>query len=422
MSADPVHFTRRDGLRFGALSLLTGAFAGPRNLLAATALAPARADAAIVVWLDGGASHLDTFDPKPEAPSEYRGEYESIASSLDGVRICEHLPRLAKALDKFALLRTLSSREGNHDRGSHHYMTGYKPSPAVTYPSIGSVMAKQVGLGESGVPSYVSLDQRPQFAGAGYLGARFDPFTTSTVPGGGDDRASVSLARLERRRQLRERLGGGDGLPDDLPLDSFYDQAFDLLTSETARSVFEIEREPAAVLDAYGRFPLGRACLTARRLVEAGSRFVTVHHPGWDTHVDNFRRLTFGYPGPLPSLDQALTALVTDLESRGRLERTLVLCLGEFGRTPKINASAGRDHWPRANCALLAGGGVRTGQVIGATDARGELPIERPVDPGELVSTVYHLLGMDRSAMYTTADGRRVRVLDPSLRPIEELL
>jgi hypothetical protein len=301
-------------------------------------------------------------------------------------------------------------------------MTGYHPSPAVVYPALGAVAARQLGLGADGVPTYVSLLGAPGSSGAGYLGPRFDPYVTGVGASRGQGAAGLSDERLLRRRAMRRLVSEAGPSPEPSATDSFFDQAFDLVASESARAAFDLERESQALRDRYGHFPLGEACLTARRLVEAGSRVVTVTHKGWDTHEDGFRRLISGYPGPLPELDQALSALVEDLGQRGGLERTLVLCLGEFGRTPKINAKAGRDHWPRANSVLVAGGGARTGQVIGATDARGELPVARPIEPGELLATVYHLLGLDSSATYRTADGRELRVLEQGLRPIQELL
>ena len=420
MSADQL--TRRDALRLGALSAMAFSLRASPALAAALARPRGRADACIVIWLDGGPSHIDTFDPKPEAQAEIRGEFGAIDTSLDGVRICEHLPQIASRLHRTALVRSLTSLEGNHDRGSHHYLTGFHPSPSLVYPSMGSVLAREVGEGSGGVPTYVALGKQPQYGGAGYLGRRFDPYESQVGQSKGGALAELGRERLLRRRALRERLGEIHGGAPDPDLESFYDQAFDLLTSPKALAAFDVDAEPESSRARFGRIPLGDACLTARRLVEAGSRFVTVRHDGWDTHENNFYRLTFGYPGPLPSIDLAFSALLDDLDERGLLERTMVVMMGEFGRTPKVNAKAGRDHWPRANWSLLAGGGLRTGQAIGATDARGELPIERPLAPERLVATIYHQLGVSMATTYRTPDGRPIRVLPEAVEPIMELL
>ncbi|QDU67902.1 DUF1501 domain-containing protein [Engelhardtia mirabilis] len=428
MSADrSANLARRDLLRLGAFAGL-GLGASPLmpSALAHAALGAAssarRADACILIWLDGGPSHLDTFDPKPEAPAEYRGEFGAIDTSLDGVRICEHLPRTAKMMDQVALIRTLTSAEGNHDRGSHHYMTGFRPSPALVYPSMGSVLARQRGVGDAGVPTYVTLGRTPQYGGAGYLDRKYDPYETAVGAARDVSTEGLSIERMERRRALRERVQAAQGGSGDSTLDSFYGQAFDLLTSPVARNAFDLSLEPEASRSRFGGTGLSDACLTARRLVEAGSRFVTVYNGGWDMHDDVFQRLTFGYPGPLPTLDLAYPALIADLAERGMLERTLVVLMGEFGRTPKINAKGGRDHWPRSSFCVMAGGGIRTGQALGRTDARGELPAERPVTPEELIATIYDRLGVQTSATYQTADGRRLQVLPDHVRPIGELL
>jgi hypothetical protein len=353
----------------------------------------------------GGPSHIDTFDLKPEAPVEYRGDFRPIDTSLDGCRISEPLPRIAKIMKKLALVRSLTSLEGNHDRASHLYWTGHHPSPALVYPSMGSVAAREFGIGGA-LPSFVAIPSLPEYTGAGYLGVKYDPFTTGAKPEFG---LGISEERLQRRKELLAEVDRFHrGIED--PRESFYRQAFDLLTSSEAKRAFDLEREEPKVKERYGPHLLGRSCLLARRLVEAGAKFVTVNDQGWDTHQDNFRRLRDGFPGKLPGLDQAFSALVEDLDSRGLLKKTLVILMGEFGRTPKINSNAGRDHWPRANSAVLAGGGIRPGQVVGSTDATGELPADRPVEPEDLVATAYALLGIDPRKEYH-AGSRPIRVL-----------
>ena len=427
MDADS-RFDRRTALKLGAAGLLSSLGAGPATALAGSswtkALGPwakAPAKACILVWLDGGPPHIDMFDMKPDAPSDYRGEFQPISTSLDGCQICEHLPQIARQMHRTALVRSLTSIEGNHDRGSHLYQTGHALAPALTYPSLGSVLSRMRPSEESPLPSYISLGGVPQYGRAGYLSSRFAPYAPNTE--GRLEIASEQRERYLRRQRVLEQVDRlGTGVNDDAR-SSFLGEGFELLTDPRALAAFDLNQEPPKLRDRYGNFSLGRNLLLARRLTEAGSRFVTVVDPGWDTHEFNFRRLTAeGYPPKLVGLDQAFSALLEDLAQSGRLESTLVVMMGEMGRTPKINTAAGRDHWPRANFALLAGGGLRTGQVIGATDVRGELPVDRPLHPEALVATVYRRLGVDPYASLLTPDEREVRLLPETAEPIAELL
>jgi hypothetical protein len=382
----------------------------------------AKAKSCILVWLNGGPSHLDMFDLKPDAPIEVRGEFKPIPSALDGVRVCEHLPKLAKLLDRCTLIRSLTSPEGNHDRASHYLLTGYRPTPALVYPTLGSVAAREFGVGKA-LPNYIVVPTAAAYPGAGYLSAAFEPFSVNSDPSRDfrvqDLQAPVPEAQADRRRAMLAAIDRFAASVGDYPArDSFLEQAAGLVTSKEAREAFDLGREDAKSRARYGPSRIGQSCLLARRLVEAGSRFVTVNDEGWDTHDNSFKRLagTFSqgkqiYAGKLPDLDRAVSALLEDLSERGLLESTLVVVMGEFGRTPKLNTIGGRDHWPRASSALLAGGGVRRGQVVGETDAHGELPADRPVQPEDLLATVYRLLGIDPETEYRTSTNRPVRVL-----------
>ncbi len=382
-----------------------------------------RAKSCILIWLNGGPSHMETFDLKPEAPSEIRGEFKPIASPLEGVRVCEHLPRTAKLLDRCTLIRSLTSPEGNHDRAAHYLLTGYRPTPALVYPSMGSVAAKEFGVGKA-LPNYVAIPTAAQYTGAGYLTAAFEPFAVNSDPSRDfrvkDLESPVPDGRVDRRRAMLAAVDRLSKAVEEYPArDTFVEQAFGLVTSKESRAAFDLSREEPRARQRYGPTRIGQSCLLARRLVEAGARFVTVNDEGWDTHDNQFKRLagTFNqgkmiYRGKLPDLDEAYSALLEDLEARGLLDSTLVVLMGEFGRTPKLNSIGGRDHWPRANSVLLAGGGVKRGMVVGETDAIGEAPASRPVLPEDLLATVYRLLGIDPEREHRTETGRPVKVLD----------
>ncbi len=382
-----------------------------------------KAKSCILVWLNGGPSHLDTFDLKPDAPAEIRGDFKPGRSSLDGVRICEHLPKIGALLDRCTLIRSVTSPEGNHDRASHYMLTGYRPTPALVYPSLSSVAAKEFGVGKT-LPNVIAVPTAPAYAGAGYLTAAFEPFSVNSDPSRDfrvkDLEAPVPEDRLDRRRSMLAAVDRFCTSVDRMPArDTFLEQAFGLVTSKEARAAFDLSREEPKMRGRYGHSRVGQGCLLARRLVEAGARFVTVNDDGWDTHDNAKTRLAgnyvngkYGYGGKLVELDAAVSGLLEDLEERGLLASTLVIVMGEFGRTPKLNAVGGRDHWPRASSVLMAGGGVKRGQVVGETDAYGELPAERAVGPEDVLHTVYRALGIDASTEYRTATGRPVKVLD----------
>ena len=383
-----------------------------------------RADACILVWLAGGASHLDTWDPKPDAPAEVRGEFEAIDTAVPGLRLGEVLPRMAATMGRATLVRTITSPEFDHEAASHHLMTGYRPSPALVYPSFGSVVARVRSEEAGTLPPYVALPDAPLYASSGYLTPAFDPFAIDADPSQPGFRVRhltppdrLTLERLRRRRSMVEAL---DAFATDVgssPLttsrDAFTDRAYDLLTSADAQSAFRVMDEPDAVRDRYGRTTLGQSCLLARRLVEAGVPFVTVNNRGagplgWDTHAQNFPTIRDTLA---PPLDQGLSALLDDLADRGLLDRTLVIVMGEFGRTPRINGNAGRDHHGRASSVLLAGGGMPGGAVIGQTDPQGDSPTDRPVTPADLAATLFTALGINPSQQLETPDGQPIRLV-----------
>ena len=393
---------------------------------------PVRARSCILIWLSGGPSHIDTFDPKPDAAVDVRGEFKAIPTKVPGLSISEVYPRLAAMMDRATLLRAVTSPEADHDRAAHHLLTGYRPSPAVVYPSFGSVVSKSREAARGLLPSYVAVPDAPVFSSSGYLTPAYDPFGVNGDPNAQGFRVRdltppdrLTLDRLNRRRGMVRTL---DKFSRDLgttPLtasrDQFTDQAYELLTSSAAQSAFRIEAEPAATRDRYGRTSLGQSCLLARRLVESGVSFVTVNDRGagqlgWDTHQQNFPRIKDQLA---PPIDRGVSALLSDLDARGLLDETMVVMMGEFGRTPKINPMGGRDHHGRANCAFLAGGGIPSGLVLGRTDARGDSPADRPTTPADLAAVVYTHLGIDPNRQFETPDGRPIRLVEGGKVPKE---
>ena len=432
--------SRRDLLKVGLLGawgLGLDDFLRMRSQAAETGAAKApkaRAKGCILIWLAGGPSHLDTFDPKPEAPEDVRGEFKAIPTAVAGVSMSEVFPKLAQALNQVTLIRSMTSPEADHDRATQHLLTGYRPSPALMYPTVGSVMAKVRGTSGGVLPPFVAIPDAPMAASAGYLTPAFDPFAIAGDPSRPEFRVRdltppdrITLERLGRRRAMVRDLDGFSKDVANTPLtaarDRFATQAYDLLTSRKAQAAFRLDEEPDATRDRYGRNALGQSCLLARRLIEAGVAFVTVNDRGtgplgWDTHVQGFKAIRETLA---PPLDVAATALIVDLADRGLLNETLVLVMGEFGRTPKVNGMAGRDHHGRANSLILAGGGMPAGLVLGRTDATGDSPAERPVSPSDLAATVYTALGIDPGRQFETSDGQPIRLVDGG-KPIRELL
>lgn len=427
---------RRDMLRIGGLyGLGLGLTDFFRRKALAGESAGAKAKSCILLWLDGGPSHLETFDLKPEAPSEVRGPFQPIATNVADVRICELLPNTARVADKLAIIRSMTSPLGEHGLGNRYLLSGYQPSPVLDYPSYGAVLAHVRGE-QQVLPPFVSIPESRPPAGAGFLGTQYDPFVTGGDPGKPDFRVrdldfhpGVTAGRMERRREFLTRLDRVQSAVEAAPpgSNSEFEQAYRLVMSPEAKQAFDLSKERPEVRARYGPRTIGQSSLLARRLVERGVPFVTVFNPGWDTHEGLVLRLKEGYAGAkvgvglVPNFDQAFAALIGELSERGLLDETLVIAMGEFGRTPKLNTGGGRDHWPRVFSVVMAGGGVRGGQVVGASDRVGEGPAERPVTPSDLARTIYTLLGVDPDRELHTSDGRPVRV-NQGGRVIQELL
>jgi hypothetical protein len=424
--------SRRHFLRVGALGALG---LGLPDLLRARAAAgsPGEEVSCILLWLQGGISHIDSFDPKPDAPAEVRGEFDTIATNVPGIRVCDPLPKLAAHQDKFSILRSLNPRNGSHGVADAYMMSGHKFNPALTYPSFGAVVARERG-DRNRMPPYVqvgtAIDQRFGGGVAGFLGDQYNPFV---LPGDasrpGYSVRDVSLAggvdrdRFERRMKVLDAVDTWQARMEASPsaleaTDTFYQKAYGLITAPQAKRAFDLSAEDPRLRDRYGRHSLGQGCLMARRLIEAGVRFVTVTDGGWDTHQDNFNAMRSRL---LPRLDAALSALLQDLSDRGLLGSTLVLCLSDFGRTPKVNPSAGRDHWSTASVALLAGAGLRPGLAVGQTNALAEAPVDAPYYTEDVAATIYGRLGIPLDTTHHTPDGRPIAV-NYDGRPIRELL
>ncbi|MFM7590862.1 MAG: DUF1501 domain-containing protein, partial [Isosphaeraceae bacterium] len=374
----------------------------------------------------------DTFDPKSDADQGIRGEFKSISTSLPGVFLSEVMPQLARVLDKTVLIRGLTSPEAEHDRASHHILTGWRPNPAMVYPGVGSVYSKVHGAMAGVLPNHVAIPNKPVFGGSGYLTTACDPLDIPGDPGQPNFRVrdltppdKVTYDRLLRRRGMVDALNKWSKSGESSTTaarESFDTQTYTLLTSPATLKAFAIDEEPENIRSLYGRNSLGQSLLLARRLVERGVGYVTINDRsgglGWDTHVQNFATLRDRL---VPPMDQGVAALVEDLDARGLLEDTLVVVCGEFGRTPRINAQAGRDHHGRAASVLLAGGGLKRGVVLGRTDRNGMAPVERPVSPAELAATLFEQLGINPLARFQSPDGRPILLVDHA-DPIAELL
>jgi hypothetical protein len=385
----------------------------------------------ILLWQGGGPSHIDMWDLKPQAPSEFRGTFNPIRSNLSGYHVSEHMPRTAKVCDRLAILRSVTHPDSGHESATHMLLTGYKPTndiPANEMPSYGSVVAKELGPRIAGFPSYVAVPRAPRSSAAAYLGVAYNPFETHGDPSSKDFKVrnltaagGITMDRLENRRELLKhfdtlhREADATGVVEGM--DAFSRQAFELVTSPKVQDAFDLGKEDEKLRDQYGRHTWGQSALLARRLVESGVRFVTLDMGGWDTHANNFEELK----KKLPIFDQAYAALIEDLDRRGQLDRTLVLLWGEFGRTPRINATAGRDHWPGVMSVVLAGGGLKRGVVVGESDARAEYPKERPISPQDVLATMYHKLGINREKAYMNEAERPVEILNIG-SPIPEIV
>jgi len=373
----------------------------------------------IYIYLPGGAPHQETFDPKPFAPVEYRGPLGSIETSIPGVRLGEMLPHTAKIVDKLAICRSMTHGEAAHERGTHNMFTGYRPSPALQYPSMGSVVSHEYGP-RNNLPPYVCIPNQPnEFAGTGYLSSSYAGFSLGSDPADKNFRVKdlglpggVDGARFEKRRRMLDVVNGyfrekekSDSLD---ALDTFYDRAYSLISSQQAREAFDMAKEPDAIKDEYGRNQAGMRMLLARRLVEAGVRFVTLTYGGWDMH-ENIQN---GMKTQAPALDQGFATLIRDLDRRGLLSSTLVCIGSEFGRTPKINNLAGRDHWPKVFSVVMAGGGIKQGIVYGSSNATASEPEDDPLTVQDWATTIYDRLGIVADKELMSPGDRPIEIVD----------
>jgi hypothetical protein len=439
--------SRRSVLKAGLTGLAGLSLPQLLRLRAATSpTAPSvpRDKAVILLWMTGGPSHIDTWDVKPDRPLENRGPFKDIPTKLPGVHLCEYLPKQAAMMDKFTLIRSVDCRESNHEPNMVMQTANLAAEPRTNtkghlYPAIGSVVAKFRGSTQPAMPPYVvlNLKDRSHVGWGGYLGRQFDPFVGRSgdalfqLPG------QLTMDRLRDRRSLSQQMdqlrSNLDGTGQMDAVDRFAQQAFDIVAGGRAQSAFDLANEPARMVERYGTHDWCRQALLARRLVQAGVSFVTIdlsNHSAsgtWDTHGDNippYGGIWNGLRPLLPVFDHLLTTLVADLEDHGLLENTLVLAMGEFGRTPKLgtqDSTDGRDHWPYVMSMVMAGGGFRHGQVIGASSRDGGEIAERPITPGDLAATIYRHFGVPADATYLDHQGRPLRLVEHG-EAIRELL
>ncbi len=397
----------------------------------------ATARSCVLLWLDGGPSHLEMWDPKTDAPSEVRGPFGSIATSIPGVHFSENLRQLSALAHRMTIIRSMTSPLGEHGLANNYMLTGYQPSPSLEYPSVGSIVAQQRKQESRSIPSYIGIPEQRIGMGAGFLGVDAAPFITGGAFTGGDPVSSafrvrdldfypgIDAVRFQRRRDFLSELEGSALVHN--PRGTAMDLATEMVSSPMAKEAFDVQREPASVRERYGNKTFGQSCLLARRLVERNVPFVTVVQTGWDTHENLALTLRDGYSGAkvgvglIPTFDQAASALIEDLERRGLLDQTLVVAMGEFGRTPKLNPRGGRDHWPRVFSVMLCGGGIPQGFVLGRSDRVGESPAERPVTPADLARTIIARMGIDPDRLLQTADGRPIPINQHG-KSISELL
>lgn len=376
-----------------------------------------KAKSVINIFLPGGMAHQESWDPKIHAPIEYRGPLGSTQTVIPGVHFSENLSQTAKIADKITVVRSMTHGDAAHERGTHNMMTGYKPSPALTYPSFGSVVSHELGI-RNNIPPYIMIPNQPtEFAGTGYLSKMYSGFSINADPSVAGYKVQdlsfptgVDVARFNTRKSMLNVVNEHFSVAEDDKLkatDSFYQKAYNLISSDSAKGAFDIDKEDSKTRDMYGRNAAGQRMLLARRLVEAGTRFVTVTYGGWDMH-DN---IAGGMRNQLPDFDRAFASLITDLSQRGMLDETIVMVTSEFGRTPKINATAGRDHWPSVYSIVLAGGGIKSGYVHGSSDSTGSQPDSDPLTVENLSATVYSLLGIDPDKRLMTTDARPVSIV-----------
>jgi hypothetical protein len=429
-------FSRRDCLRLGLTTLIGGGLGAALRARTESGSVAAVAKSCILIWMDGGPTHYETFDPKPDAPAEFRGEFKTAATTTPGIFLSEHMTKLAKVFDQFAIVRSIRHDQGNHGAGNHYMMTGAPPRIPVGcgafvsfHPSLGSVVAHEKPA-PAGLPAYFTMPSMSRSGGPNFLGAKYAPFVVDGDPNSPSFRvrdvalpSGITAGRFADRSDLRSDVDRFQRFLDKtagdpaVALDEHYVQAADLMRSKQAQAAFDIGQEPTAIRDRYGRNGFGQRALLARRLVEAGVPFITLYDGGWDHHTKLFESLK----KRLPSWDQTVSALIADLRDRGLLDSTMVIALGEFGRTPQINKDSGRDHWSNAMSVLFAGGRTPGGQVVGATDRKGFAAVERVLSPENFASTIYTKLGIDPNKALYTPQGRPAHIVSEP-EPIKELM
>jgi hypothetical protein len=412
---------RRDFLRVGVAGMAGMDLASYLSMAEAGELAQSQGKNAIFVNLNGGPSHMDTFDLKPDAPTEYRGIFNPIKTNVNGVEFSEHLPNLAKCADKFAIFRGVSHTLGAHRLGTEYVNTGNRPLASLEYPGYGAVVTKELSE-PTDIPQFVAIPRSSQRAG--FLGVRYAPLNTGRTPTIGSPfsvrgvslGSGLTVTEVKKRKSLLNDLDSTfAGVEQNSQLleglDEFSKQAHAMITSPRSRQAFDISKESDAFSAKFGESSFGASCLLATRLVEAGVKFVTLTYGGWDTHRDNFTSLK---DRQLPSFDQGLAGLFVGLDEKGLLDSTVVYVTGEFGRTPKINsrtAEGGRDHYPRCMFMLMAGGGVRGGQVIGKSDEKATAPVNEAITPDDVAATFYQAMGIDHLKEYHTSTGRPIMIV-----------
>ncbi len=418
VSGIPGQFGRRDFLQVGALAgfgLTLGDLFRQQADGSESGKEPA-CHSVIQIYLPGGIAHQEFVDPKPAAPVEYRGEFDSIPTAISGVRFSEMMAETAKVADRLSIIRSMTHTEAAHERGTHNMITGYRPSPAIVYPSMGSLVSHEMGP-RTALPPYVCVPNLTSpYSGSGYLSSAYGPFTLGSDPGRRSFKVrdlslpeGVDAQRFQNRQRTLEvvdrHFRTTENDDEIAAMESFYQRAYSVLSSKEAVAAFDIQAEPRQVQQQYGRNSAGARLLIARRLIEAGVRFVSVSYGSWDTHTYHFRTTL----RQLPPFDKAFAALIGDLDQRGMLEKTMVILCSEFGRTPMVNAGAGRDHWPRVFSTVLAGGGLKRGYVHGASDAIAAEPQQNPTSPEDFACTIYQQLGIDP----------RKELMAPGNRPLE---
>lgn len=436
-ACNPNHFRRLNRRGFLSVGFLAGTSLTLPDLLRSKA---ARADlkqyanfegtakSIIHIFLPGGMAHQESFDPKPFAPIEYRGEMKQVQTAIPGELFGETLPQTAALANKMCVIRSMTHGEAAHERGTHNMFTGYRPSPALVFPSIGSVISHEYGP-RNNLPPYVCVPGQPnEYAGSGYLSSAYAPFSLGSDPAAGGFKVrdldlpnGVDDSRFGTRRNALEAVNTyfqKKEKSDELKaMDTFYDRAYSLISSPEARAAFDIEKEPANIRDEYGRGTAGARMLLARRLVQAGVRLVNLTYGGWDMH----NNIVGGFRGQMPEFDKAYSTLIRDLERTGLLNETLVMISSEFGRTPKINGNAGRDHWPKVFSVVLAGGGIKPGFIYGSSNSTASEPEEKEIGPENLFTTIYHCLGIVADKELMAPGDRPIEIVDGG-QVIKEML